>query len=162
MPGHVKPHKKSEHHALKLARFQLMAKAQLLNLGIAIRERREELGLSRNHLAQRFPVDPKTIERWEAGKNSGGFDNLDEVAKHLETTPQALQARAIAIARSNDSGATETQAEDRPATVTELADAEERAVVRHSEILSKLAEIERLLEPAEKQQRQVEHKGAGH
>ena len=58
-----------------------MAKAQLVNLGLAIEERRVSLDLSRTRLAQRFPVDPKTIERWEKGKNSGGLDELQGITR---------------------------------------------------------------------------------
>ena len=159
MPGHVKTQKKSESHALKLARFQLMAKAQLVNLGIAIAERRSDLGLSRNRLAQRFPVDPKTIERWEKGQNSGGFDNLDEVARHLDTTPEALQARAITIARANGDRPNQTEStEDRPG---DLVAYEERAKARHLAVMAELAEIRRLLEDQETPGQQDERRAAG-
>lgn len=154
MPGHVKPRKKSEHHALKLARFQLMAKAQLVNLGLALEERRKQLGLSRTVLAQRFPVDPKTVERWERGKNAGAFNNLAEVAQHLETTPEALQARAVAIAQRNGDRPNQTE----PAEgVADLIDLDNRAKARHVEMMKELGEIRGLLEAQETTAQQDGH-----
>ena len=134
-----------------------MAKAQLVNLGLAIEERRVSLDLSRTRLAQRFPVDPKTIERWEKGKNSGGFDNLAEVAEHLETTPEALQARAIEIARENDGGPTQTEPAEVP---TDLAAVELAAVERHAEVMAAIHELRVLVEDSGKPTRQAGKKRA--
>lgn len=131
-----------------------MAKAQLVTLGRAIEERRKALGLSRTRLAQRFPVDPKTIERWEHGKNPGGFDNLDEVAVYLETTPAELQSRALEIAR---------ELSDESATSAGLAASdrhEQAAIARHAEVMTELGRLRRLLEAQETNGRQDGHSAA--
>ena len=120
-----------------------MAKAQLLNLGQAIKERREELKFSHASLARLFPVDPKTISRWEKAETSGAYDSLEEIAKHLETTPEALQARAIEIGRENGSGSSRKTPAEVP---TDYAALEHAAVERHAELLAQIAELRLLVE----------------
>jgi transcriptional regulator with XRE-family HTH domain len=162
MTGHVKSRNLPEHHALKLARFELMAKAQLVNLGAAIRERREELGLSHARLAQRIPVDPKTVSRWEKGNTAGAYDSLDVIAEHLETSADALQARAIAIGRVNGEPATpKTPAEGLSSVFGEIAAAENVAKARHAEVMTELAAIRSLLEDQQKPEQLGGHRRAG-
>lgn len=143
MTGHEKSTKTPENHALKLARFQLMAKAQLVHLGQAIKERRNELGLSQNELARKFPVDPKTVSRWERGENPGAYNNLEVVAEHLETTATDLQARAVAFGRDAPGG---VPTQDEPSEALSLAEFQQTAARRHSEVMTELGKIRTLLE----------------
>lgn len=146
-----------EHHALKLARFQLMAKTQLINLGKAIKERREQLDLSQTRLAQKFPVDPRTVSRWERGENPGAYNNLETVAMHLETTAHALQARAIDFGRDNGTGAIPEE----PDEGFDFSAYERAAIRRHSVVMTELGKIRELLEVQEMRRRQDAQKAAG-
>lgn len=133
-----------------------MAKTQLVNLGRAIEERRKELGLSQTRLAQRFPVDPKTVSRWENGENPGAYNSLEVVAEHLETTANALQARALAVGRENGdpvsrSGSAE-ESETVAALLARINELESQAESRHSTLMSKLSEVSDGLERLEKRE----------
>ena len=134
----------SEPHAVRLARFREMAKAQITALGAAIRERREVVGLSANRLARQFPVDPRTVARWEAGETGSALTNLDDIAEYLETTPEALMARAVEISREG-APPVEDDADVRE-TLREIRGAQ-------SELLARVAQIERLLKDQRRQQR---------
>ncbi|HIR60705.1 MAG TPA: helix-turn-helix transcriptional regulator, partial [Candidatus Faecivivens stercoravium] len=45
-------------------------------LGQAIAGKREALGISREELAGRLGIKPKTVEKWEAGKKAPRFRQL--------------------------------------------------------------------------------------
>ncbi len=80
--------------------MQAMAGAQKTALSQAIRDRREELDLSQEDLARRLDVSVQTVGRWERseGKKAAAFSRLEEIAAALETTTQALNAKALLIA----------------------------------------------------------------
>jgi transcriptional regulator with XRE-family HTH domain len=111
-----------------------MAQQHLQALGTAIHERRKELGLSVSRLAQRFPVDPKTVDRWEKAQVSSAHGQIDEIAEKLETTPEKIMARALEIQRE---GADPPISE--PAGAKTLADLSAEIADLRSELLSELA-----------------------
>lgn len=80
--------------------MEAMAGDQKSALRLAIRQRREEIGLSQEELARRLDVSVQTVGRWERGdgKKGAAFSRLDEIAKALETTADALNAQALLIA----------------------------------------------------------------
>lgn len=61
-------------------------------LGLRIRTRRDELGLSQSGLAHRLPgaVDGGTISRWELGKSFPEYRSLVALAAALELTEEEL------------------------------------------------------------------------
>jgi transcriptional regulator with XRE-family HTH domain len=67
-------------------RLLLMAAAHVERIGTRIRERREELGLSRRKLVQRMEgvVTENDIYRWERGQHRPNDQTLDALAKALE------------------------------------------------------------------------------
>lgn len=75
-----------------------MAGDQKAALRLAIRQRREEIGLSQEELARRLNVSVQTVGRWEREKASAAFSRLGEIAEALETTTDELNARALVIA----------------------------------------------------------------
>jgi len=80
--------------------MQAVAGQQKTALSQAIRNRREELDLSQEDLARRLDVSVQTVGRWERseGKKAAAFSRLEEIAAALETTTQALNAKALLIA----------------------------------------------------------------
>jgi transcriptional regulator with XRE-family HTH domain len=82
------------------ATMQAVAGQQKTALSQAIRDRREELDLSQEDLARRLDVSVQTVGRWERseGKKAAAFSRLEEIAAALETTAQALNAKALLIA----------------------------------------------------------------
>lgn len=50
-------------------------------------------------MAAMFPVDPKTVERWEKAQSAGALDMLEDIARVLETTPDSLMAEVAALAQ---------------------------------------------------------------
>ena len=80
--------------------MQAVAGEQKTALSQAIRNRREELDLSQEDLARRLDVSVQTVGRWERseGKKAAAFSRLEEIAAALETTTQALNAKALLIA----------------------------------------------------------------
>lgn len=49
-----------------------------------IRERRKNLGLSQEGLAERLHVSPKTISSWENGKSAIKLENAKPLSDELE------------------------------------------------------------------------------
>lgn len=133
-----------------------MAKSQLVHLGRAIKERRNELGLSQNDLARLFPVDPKTVSRWERGENPGAYNNLEVVAAHLDTTATELQSRAVTFGRADQPAPTQSGSDEDQ----RLAAFEWAAVRRHSEVMTELGRIRASLEAQETHGRQEPPKAA--
>lgn len=78
--------------------MQAMAGDQKAALRLAIRQRREEIGLSQEELARRLDVSIQTVGRWEREKAGAAFSRLGEIAEALETTPDELNAQALVIA----------------------------------------------------------------
>lgn len=80
--------------------MRTMAGEQKSALRLAIRQRREELGLSQEEVARRLDVSVQTVGRWERGQGKKGaaFSRLDEIAQALETTADQLNAKALLIA----------------------------------------------------------------
>jgi transcriptional regulator with XRE-family HTH domain len=67
-------------------RLQLMAAEHVERIGQRIRERREELGLSRDDLARKMPgkTNGNAIYRWERGRHEARPDALEALADALE------------------------------------------------------------------------------
>lgn len=67
-------------------RFALVAAEFLERMGTRLRERRDELGLSRAEVARRMPgkVNENQVYRWENGKHQPNPDTLEALAKILE------------------------------------------------------------------------------
>ncbi|MDE2103204.1 MAG: helix-turn-helix transcriptional regulator [Patescibacteria group bacterium] len=67
-------------------RFALVAAEFLERMGDRLRERREEMGLSRGEVARRMSgkVNENQIYRWENGKHQPNPDTLEELARVLE------------------------------------------------------------------------------
>ena len=61
-----------------------------LLLGVAIRARREEVGLTRRELAERTGLSFGTIHHVEIGRRLPSLDSLDAVALGLGTTARSL------------------------------------------------------------------------
>ena len=82
-----------------MATMKERAGAQKTALASAIRERREEIGLSQEDVARALDISLRTYSRWELGENKR--DNishrLESVAAALETTSDDLAARALVI-----------------------------------------------------------------
>jgi transcriptional regulator with XRE-family HTH domain len=81
-----------EHYRLDLPAFRAA-------LGTAIKERREELGLSKHALARAVDVAPSRIYEWENGLHIIRWDRLLPLCEALLITPTALVARAEQMAR---------------------------------------------------------------
>jgi transcriptional regulator with XRE-family HTH domain len=156
MSGLTKSQDLSEHHAVKLARFQVMAQRHLEALGVAIHERRKELGLSVSRLAQRFPVDPKTVDRWEKAQVGSAHGQIDQIAEKLETTPEKIMARALEIQRE---GAEPLVSE--PAAGKNLDDLSGEIADLRSELMTELAHLSEAVEGLRKQQRPAARKASG-
>lgn len=79
--------------------MKAVAGSQKTALRKAVRERREELGMSQEDCARLLHCSLRTYSRWELGQNKR--DNLshrlDEVARVLDTTSQDLASRALVM-----------------------------------------------------------------
>lgn len=75
-------------------RLQAVAAEFVEQMGVRIRARREELGLTRPDVARRMPgkVGENQIYRWETGKHQPKADTLEALAAALETEPSAFMA----------------------------------------------------------------------
>lgn len=63
----------------------------MANIGLRIKARRKELGISADDLAKRLGKDRSTIYRYEKGEIENlPLDILEPIANALETTPSAL------------------------------------------------------------------------
>ena len=84
---------------VRMATMGEMAGAQKTALARAVRERREQIGLSQEDVARELHVSLRTYSRWELGQNKR--DNishrLEVVAAALQTTADDLAARALII-----------------------------------------------------------------
>ena len=71
---------------IQRARLELVAAEFLTRTGERLRERREEMGLSRGEVARKMPgkVSENQIYRWEKGQHQPNPDTLEELAKVLE------------------------------------------------------------------------------
>lgn len=62
-----------------------------MNLGLRIRNRRKELGMSVDELCRRIGKNRTTVYRYEKGDIENlPFDSIEQLAKALNTTPQYL------------------------------------------------------------------------
>lgn len=61
-----------------------------IEIGLSVKQTREQLGLSRPQLAERLDVEPDTIKKIEEGTRVKQWEWLAKVAEALETTPNAL------------------------------------------------------------------------
>lgn len=129
MSGFSASEKMSATERVRRATFHLMAEAHKQRVGRAIRQRREELGLSAEELGRKIPVAGKTVERWERGETFGHMDNLDRVAELLETDVATLMA-----------GPAGEQAET-PDVLGQLSDSREAGEVA-AEILRRLEDLQ--------------------
>jgi repressor LexA len=74
-----------------------MKKATFAELcGGRIRERRDELGLTRFQLAVAVGVQPMSIYRYETGRSAPSSEHLAALAEHLDTTTDYLTGRTAA------------------------------------------------------------------
>lgn len=81
-----------------MATIQAMSGRHKQALAHAVMLRREELGMTQKELAKRVGVSERTMSRWEHGQEGGAvFANLEDLSEHLETTPQELLERSLAI-----------------------------------------------------------------
>ena len=63
----------------------------LMNIGLRIKQRRKELGMSGEELAKRLGKNRSTVFRYENGEIENlPLDVLEPIAKALQTTPQYL------------------------------------------------------------------------
>lgn len=70
--------------------------------GSAVRDRRKELGLSQDKLAERAGIDRQSINRFENSKFSPSLDTVWKVAEALEMPLNDLMAAAIADMKPTD------------------------------------------------------------
>jgi len=148
MTGHVKSPKMTAEHALRLARFRLMAERHMQNLGAAVWRTREELGLSRSELGANGIAAEKTVERWEKGTTGGLMEALPAVAKRLRTTPDDLMALAVQIGKERGDAPPSIRPEDRIGRLEETMDRvlnllERQAVQEAEDVLGKGEDQER-------------------
>lgn len=59
-------------------------------LGARIKARRQAMGWSREHLAERAGVHVGTVQNWETRPKPLALQNLEAIATALNTTPQDL------------------------------------------------------------------------
>lgn len=99
MTGHKTTQSLSMDNEVRMATMGEMAGAQKTALARAVRERREQIGLSQEDVARELHVSLRTYSRWELGQNKR--DNishrLEVVAAALQTTADDLAARALII-----------------------------------------------------------------
>ena len=99
MTGRNTTHLMSMDKEVQMARMERMAGAQKTALAMAVRARREEVGLSQEDVARAVDVSLRTYSRWELGQNKR--DNishrLDAIAEALDTTAADLAARALVV-----------------------------------------------------------------
>ena len=99
MTGHKTTQPLSMDRKVRMATMGEMAGAQKTALARAVRERREQIGLSQEDVARELHVSLRTYSRWELGQNKR--DNishrLEVVAAALDTTADDLAARALVI-----------------------------------------------------------------
>jgi transcriptional regulator with XRE-family HTH domain len=81
---------------LQRRKFALMAAEHVRALGERIRVRREELGMTQDEVARQMSgtVDGQRISKWERGENRPRDESLEDLARVLKTTPEALLAPA--------------------------------------------------------------------
>lgn len=160
MTGQIKTGNLTGHQLSRLGRFREMAEAQLRNLGAAIKDAREEKGLSRSQLGREVHVEEKTVERWEKGLTGGAMDSLHLIAPALDRTTDQLLAAAAAQGRAAAGRGDDLMAALRGAgadaspeqRLANLEAGQVEILAGQVEILEKLDALQRLQAPARKRQ----------
>jgi ribosome-binding protein aMBF1 (putative translation factor) len=94
------PRERAKRRARRRGRRDMLlwdAEPELLFLGRAIRERREQQDITAGELAGKAGVGKRRIERLEAGSLDPDFELLHAVACALSIRPSVLEARARAL-----------------------------------------------------------------
>lgn len=86
---------------LRLAAFREMATDHVKRVGQALRERREELGLSKAAFARTVHADVRTITRYENGETAGALGAMEQLAAGLKTTEDEIFADAARLREQN-------------------------------------------------------------
>lgn len=68
----------------------LLYMSETINFGKALKQAREEKGLTRVNLASLLKVQYYNISDWETGRSQPKFDILIQICKALDTTPNEL------------------------------------------------------------------------
>ena len=61
-----------------------------MNIGKKIAERRKELGLTQEMLADQLRISPQAVSKWENGWNLPDLDNIGPLAEILKLSPSSL------------------------------------------------------------------------
>ena len=61
-----------------------------MNIGKRIAERRKELGMTQDALAEKLSLSPQAVSRWENGWNLPDLENIGLIADALKVSPSAL------------------------------------------------------------------------
>lgn len=61
-----------------------------MNIGKKIADRRRELGMTQEMLAERLSISAQAVSRWENGWNLPDIENISLIAEHLKMSPSAL------------------------------------------------------------------------
>jgi transcriptional regulator with XRE-family HTH domain len=135
---------------LQRRKFALMAAEHVRALGERIRVRREELGMTQDEVARQMSgtVDGQRISKWERGENRPRDESLEDLARVLKTTPEALLAPAAKM---------ETPDLSLPPAngIADRLDAIERALAEQRETLAEQRET--LAEARRERAEHVEH-----
>ena len=119
-------------------------------VGSAIRDRREKLGLSQKDLARAIGKHEQMINRYENGKASIPWPVLDQIAEALQTSPLELFSDAREIGETTAVLFEQDDSRLRPMAVREqfriytrssLRRLPERAVLRVNQYLNQLEDI---------------------
>jgi transcriptional regulator with XRE-family HTH domain len=119
----------------------------IVELGAAIRERRQAIGLSQGRLAQLASVNLRTIQRWEDGETMKARDKLDQVAAGLDCSEQELVARAYEIAGLEPPSTSQPTGDER------LIEMIQELRGGQMDLLGRISHLEELLGNAQKSQR---------
>lgn len=76
----------------EIARFLATVALHREKVAERIVERRDELGLTQQDVADRVGVRVRQVQRWEAGESLGRLENLQSLAEALDTTVGELMA----------------------------------------------------------------------
>ena len=60
------------------------------SIGRIIKEKRKEIGLTQEQLAEQLNLNPKTVSRWERGTNVPDVSVLNSIAEVLSVDVEAL------------------------------------------------------------------------
>ncbi|HXS32228.1 MAG TPA: helix-turn-helix transcriptional regulator [Solirubrobacterales bacterium] len=89
-----------------------MATDHIKRVGQALRERREELGLSKAAFARTVHADVRTITRYEKGETAGALSAMEQLAAGLKTTEDEIFAAAAKLREENSTAPREAPASD--------------------------------------------------